>query len=250
MSKTWITGGDISPFDYGGTWTRHVAGRRYHVIVLDNMDEACGRDNEGQPRYVVQVREVDLDAAPVRAAAESCGPGWPVPDGTPDAALTECVSYYGAYAPLWNSSGDNGHALIRQAKRISRELSSDAGAYERAMSRPVNALGSTAREYAAGDLDSALSRKLAAGDTGARILAQMQAPIPPGPLACSIALGAIPSDDPIAYSMGFMDGFQGRPMPEPEEPEDGGGLADAYLSGREHGADVRIGRQPMPEWVR
>lgn len=243
--KTWHGSGDINFLDYGGVWTRHVAGSRYHVVVLDNMDEACGSDNEGQPRYAVELREVDLSTAPIKAALESCGPYPPDPD-LPPLAVAECVSSYGAAAPLWSDSGNNGHKLVREAKRQSRELAEDEDAYEAAMSRPVNALGSTAREYGRGDFDSALSRGLASGSRDAAIMAQMQAPAPRGPVAYSVTVSAVPSDDPLAYSMGFVDAFLGKSLPD---PGDGDSLADAYTKGRTDGAETRIFGRPLPTWL-
>ena len=59
-----------------------------------------------------------------------------------------------------------------------------------------------------------------------------------------VRMGDVPSDDPLAYTMGFMGGYHGSELPE-ERSE----LADAYLEGRDHGADVRIGRKPVPAWV-
>src|ERR1700759_3150326 len=67
--------GDVNWLDYGGTWARRIDGKRYHFIELINMDEACGRDNEGQPRYTVELCEVDLAVVPpreMRSALQFC----------------------------------------------------------------------------------------------------------------------------------------------------------------------------------
>ena len=62
---------------------------------------------------------------------------------------------------------------MRQAKAESRRLSASPEAYEQAMDRPVNKLGSTAREYAAGDILSATLRGLDSGDPDARFRAEL-----------------------------------------------------------------------------
>jgi len=73
LGKRWSYSGDVDMLSYGGRFIRHVAARRYHVIEFTNMDDACGSDNEGKPPYVVELREIDLDACDVRGAAHSCG---------------------------------------------------------------------------------------------------------------------------------------------------------------------------------
>lgn len=176
QGKVWHYTGDMDPLGYGGKWIRHIAGPRYHVVRLDNMDEACGSDNEGSPRYHADLSEVDIsDTENVRQALESCG--W---DGFPDEsdphrglALAEALHSYGCTAPLWQEAGGNGWALIRQGKAESRMLESDPEALDERMNTPVNALGSTAREFQRGDIESAIVRGIQAGNRNAEIVAKM-----------------------------------------------------------------------------
>lgn len=229
---------------------RKVEARRFHFVRIIDMDDACGRDNEGQPRYVGELLQVDLDDLPestLNDALTCCGAE--EEENLTDDHKAYCCVGYGCSAPLWSESGGDRRKLERQAKRESRELD-DPDALEAAMDRPVNKIGSTAREFARGDIDAALSRGLAEGTQQAQILAQMQAPIPRDrALSAKVDLGFIQrqgiSDDPIAYMTGFMDGFQGNELPAEREE-----LAEAYLKGRELGADVRLGRQPVPVWVK
>ena len=84
----------------------------------------------------------------------------------------EALASYGAVAPLEQWAGSNARKLLAEARSESRSLD-DPDKYEAAMSRPVNRLGSTAREYAAGDFDSAIERGLARNDMSAQIMAKM-----------------------------------------------------------------------------
>lgn len=167
--------GDVNWLGYGGTWSRHIPGtRRYHFIRLDNMNEACGRDNEGQPTYHVQLSEVDMDEISdnqINDAMRCCG----IDDssGLTDEECAGLVFDYGICSPLHAESTNNAHKGIAACRKESYRLTRDAAAYEEAMERPVNRLGSTAREFGRGDLNSALVRGLKAGDEGARIIGKM-----------------------------------------------------------------------------
>jgi hypothetical protein len=176
----WQYSGDVNRADYGGTDMRQIGPRLFQFIELLNMDEACGRDNEGQPRYVVELSHVDLAAlAPdtIKRAIESCG-YTDMPANTDaltrDMADAEACKSYGAAAPLGSWSGNNWHKLLREARREALTLARDAAALADRMERPVNALGSTAAEYMRGDLESATARGVQAGDPRAMIVAKMR----------------------------------------------------------------------------
>lgn len=172
--------GDVNWLDYGGVWARYIDGQRWHFIELLNMDECCGRDNEGQPRYSITLSEVDLDEVPpeeIRRALECCGLLEHVQehqDGVGCGELVaDAVRSYGIAAPLHEESTNNAYAGIAACRKKSYRLTRDAEAYEDAMSRPVNRLGSTAREFGRGDINAALLRGLEKGDQDARIIAKM-----------------------------------------------------------------------------
>jgi len=175
-NRTWIDiGSDVNWKDYGGRWARHVGGTRYHVIRFDNLEDCMGSD--APTAYSCDLQEVDVTSDQLTDALKCCG--WDELDSDRltapqmELAKAESLSSYGAYAPLWSDSGANAHKLIREAKRQSRLLSSDAEAYEAAMDRPVNRIGSTAREFQAGDIQSAVLRGVAAGDPAAEIMLKM-----------------------------------------------------------------------------
>lgn len=276
--------GDVNFADYGGKWWRCVSQGRFHVVELTNMNEACGKDNEGRPTYVVELSEIDLDAIPrklVEDALRSCG--WKVEAASPahlfpatvtedwgehrvvangratELCIVETIHGYGARAPLGSWEGNAWRPLMAQARAESRSLD-DPDAYEAAMAKPVNKLGSTAREFAQGDFNSALVRGVTAGDRSAKLMAKIQgaspeaieavekAGPPPQGFAAQVAIGKVPSDDPLAYTMGFMAAMGGSALDRPGT--DRKELAPAYLEGYRLGVAVKSGSEPTPDWVR
>lgn len=158
--------GDMNFTDYGGKWCKRVGPRRYHVIELINWSEAGDGAVAEYGRYNVTLREVDLTAIDCAESLRSCG--WELAsDGSiieehggdtvcdaagADLALVECCHGYGAAAPLTDASGNNYRALIRAAIAESRSLCGDPDKYSDAMDRPVNRIGTSARNYMIGKL--------------------------------------------------------------------------------------------------
>ena len=67
-------------------------------------------------------------------------------------------------------------------------------------------------------------------------------------LAFDMDMNSAPSDDPIAYCMGFMHGYGGDPLVlKGEKKKD---LAKAYIAGHRLGREVKAGRKPMPVWAK
>lgn len=225
----------------------------FWICEWTDMDDACGRDNEGHDKYVVELSEVDTRVIDDRQWVEvknSCG--W---DGMPDTAeaRAECAHGYGLKAPLDSWSGNNLGKLKTQARKRARELKADPGAYEQQMSRPVNAIGSTAREFGQGNIHSAMLRGVSAGDDKARLMAKMygasdtRGPQGPG-FSCRADMGFVKrqgiSDDPIAYTTGFVRAMAGAGLDWERK------LAPAYVEGHKLGLAVRRGDAELPTWVR
>jgi hypothetical protein len=292
--------------DTNALYSREVEPKRFHFIEVLDMDDACGRDNEGQPPFVVELSEVDLDALSektIEGAKRSCGwephdPDFAWPDSagrcgdcggagfTYDGvkrgyvcmdcdtvkpenwrlAFAEMCHQYGHKAPLdswtggrvrkerWDSS-DCPRELLRAAKRRSRELDDPRERME-ALSKPVNAIGSTALEYMQGDIHSAMERGVRKGDPKAKLMAKIhgasdeniavvEAAGPESGRVARITMGKVPSDDPLAYTMGFMSGRSGAPLDANRDE-----LAEAYIEGYQHGTKVRLGEEPQPDWAR
>jgi hypothetical protein len=176
--------GDVNWQTYGGKWYRKASEGQYHIIELTNMDECCGRDNEGQPTYCVDLSLIDLTEIPVDAMTSalcSCGledrplnlNAWDTWTENDRLMLVECLHSYGTKAPLWQDSGNAYAPLLQQARAESHALDNDE-AMTAALDRPVNRLGSTAAEFMRGDLDSALLRGLIAGNQEARLVAKIR----------------------------------------------------------------------------
>jgi len=166
-------GSDVNWKDYGGRWARHIDGTRYHVLRFEN----CAEWGDGATGYHCDLAEVDV-ASPQLEKALGCS-GLSLEDMADiqeqhrEWAKVDALASYGAAAALWQDGGPNAHKLMRAAKAESRMLERDAAALDERLDRPVNKIGSTAREYAAGDINSAILRGLADRNPAAEIMAKM-----------------------------------------------------------------------------
>lgn len=167
--------GDGNWLDYGGVWARPVAPMRFHFIELVNMDEACGSDNDGQPTYSVTLSEVDLNSllSGITDALHSCGIELPLKESISPDQVADCCRSYGLAAPLHEANTNNARRGIAECRAESYRLTRDAEAYEAAMNRPVNRIGSTAREFGRGDIQSAIVRGIDAGNPDATLVGKM-----------------------------------------------------------------------------
>lgn len=181
FSREWVCVGDVDPAGYGARWFRAVSVPSenrfglWQVIELTNMDEACGRDNEGRSRYVVELSEVCLYEIDPRDGAQCCGLDLTDRD-LPAGAIVEACHSYGARAPMGSWEGNNAWALLREARAEANRQDARNGAniYRGMMlARPVNAIGSTAQEYMRGDIYSPIARGVAAGDPKAGLMAKL-----------------------------------------------------------------------------
>ena len=164
--------GDKNFVDYGGKWYRLAGPGRFFVIELFNMKETCGSDAEFT--YLVELSEVNLGSATpdqLRSALSGCG--YNLEDDPDDLQKVEMLHSYGCSAPLGQWEGNAWAKLMKQARAEAKVLAESPEDYETAMERPVNRIGSTAREYQAGDINSAMLRGMDAGDPCAIIMAKI-----------------------------------------------------------------------------
>jgi hypothetical protein len=227
---------------------RKVGPRQYQFITMTDMVDACGRDASKDEPFVWELYLVDLDVIPrdVQESAAKCcdldswfpphiGEGHEKLDDTlrREMAVAECCHDYGAKAPLgmWSGkSGVKGGKLHREARREASQLLAPK-ALAKAMARPVNGIGSTATEFMAGDIFSAMQRGAESGDPKARLMAKVYG-VPQD------VIDDTRPEDWLPYFSGYM-----RAM--------GGGDNDAtkdyspeYTRGYDRGARVKAGECP------
>jgi len=215
-----VLSGDVNFVDYGGTWYRRVGKRRYHVMELLNWEEACGERYHGD-LYNVSLSEVDLMSLPPSALKSALDCVGCEEDEPSDLMLVDACFSYGAKAPLGEFNSNNYRALMTEARALSAELD-DPVSHAEAMARPVNAMGASALSFMQGDVWGRA----------------------PGAVRMAVKMKKVPSDDPLAYTTGFMSGVAGGAL-----PDDRSDLAAAYVEGYRAGVEVRVNRGPAPEWA-
>jgi len=143
------------------------------VIEFDN----CEDWGDGATGYHVSLGEVELNSPRLPEACDSCGLSMDLQnelsEPLTDWTKAECLARYGAAAPLFGLAGTNAHHILRTAKREALHLLTDDEAYAERMAAPVNKIGSTAREYRDGDIQSGVLRGVAAGDREAELMLKL-----------------------------------------------------------------------------
>jgi len=153
----WIDlGSDVNWIDHGGSWGCKAPDGSWYVLQWTDMHDATG-ETSGD-RWIAEVRRVNLAEVPPRELEQALGSF----DLDSDAGEIERVgacNSYGIYAPLENFWGSKYAERIRaSAKRYALGLMTDASALDSALDRPVNRIGTTAREFGRGDISAGLRR--------------------------------------------------------------------------------------------
>jgi hypothetical protein len=165
----WWTGEDAM-------WARKAKDGAWFVLRFTDLLDAGGKDFKDTP-FECDVRRIHLKELPekeVDSALRSCGWEWKK-DGDDTilvndqgsvmragerltlAAVEMCVSY-GLGAPLYSATGKRWLHVRAEARREAEGFLKGTSDLDAALDRPVNAIGSTAREYGLGDISSALAR--------------------------------------------------------------------------------------------
>lgn len=220
--KTWLTVYE----DYSGVYYRKLSEGLYHFISYYDLDYELGSDNEGRPKYSVSLVEVDLHAIPrahIDEALNSCGREYRDNQMTPEEEVAEACQSYGAHAPLWEDSSNNLSKLLREAKRQSRLVGDNKEERYERLSRPVNAIGSSALEYMQGNLVSPIVRGIRSGDKETALVGKMYGITPeavedlsPQAMLFQVDLDKLDSYDPLAYTAGYTHGNSGYPRGKPQ----------------------------------
>jgi hypothetical protein len=148
--------------EYGGKWVSPKLNNGdfdyWLVINFINMDDACGRDNEGQPKYIADVRAVspgEVGEENLRKAMDCCGIDNENPTDLTDLMKVEMLDTYGIYSPCQSFSGNNGYKVLREAKRA---LDMIATMFGFCMDAPKNRIGSTGWDCIKGDILAGLNK--------------------------------------------------------------------------------------------
>ncbi len=200
-----------------------LGGRKY--LVLEILASETWK-NGG--KFWVQLDLVDLDevSADIVRSAKDC---YGCEDEAPEElALVEMLHGYGAKAPLFSAQAVGRVVARRLGRSEARKLDIDE-----AMDRPVNKIGSTAREYMNGDFKSAVYRGIQEGRQDARIMAKMYGNDP---------------DEHIEDRMPFLMGFLAGKAGQPNEVNDD--YSPHYTSGWERGQRVARGEASPPSWIK
>ena len=165
--KGWIdVGSDVSWEDYGGHWGKRAAEGVWFFVKFENMAEHMSESEMkegGYALYYAQVKQVDLREVPVsevEAAMKSCGPDdlSRYDEAEHEMIHATCCADYGTYAPLDEFQGPRALQVRADAFRCAESYMADADSLDSALDRPVNKIGSTARDFRGGNCLAGLER--------------------------------------------------------------------------------------------
>lgn len=168
--KGWIDlGSDVNWEDYSGLWGKKAPDGTWFVLVFTNMEDACGDDALHGPepmRYHCEVRQIcPKELSPKQQSDILTYIGMDEEDlleMTPEMAeqvMVEAASSYGIYAPLCSDHSMARPTWLRAAmKREAEAYMGEPDLLEAALDQPVNRIGSTARDFRAGNIDAGLKR--------------------------------------------------------------------------------------------
>ena len=233
---------------------------RFHFIQVIDMVEACGKDNEGHPKYVGELCEVDLDLITTKRKKEACDTcdEFRTPEELKAENLADLCFQYGIKAPLFSVSTNVKRDAYRLCAKESIRLDDPAEHHE-IMMGVCNGIGNSRLEYMQGDTLSAVARGVSKGDTKACIFAKMYGakqeeidqvkgqPIHPVSLRMKLgnkALVEASGGDALPYATGFMRGLSGA---YPDGPRRA--LTKGYMTGYIRGVETRLGEKELPEWA-
>jgi hypothetical protein len=178
--KDWMfLTGDVNWEDYGAKWCRKDASGVWWVLDFSNKEEW----GNGARGYYCEVKRLDLaevHPTEIKSALRSCG--WRIDPSRPaivneydghnvhgnyviaegldnmEPVLVECLVGYGVSAPMGSEEGTHPTHVRAAARRLADELMADEKRAEAALAKPVNKIGSTARDFGRGDSLAGLRR--------------------------------------------------------------------------------------------
>lgn len=154
--------------DYGGKWAKAdpTYSGRYYVIDFTNMEDTCGRD--ATYKFHCSVRQVDLTQIPkseLVSALESCGYDFYelAREGYTNRhiqwQMVDACHGHGLGAPMQEFTSNTYAGRLRaDARRYAESLMADEALVQSQLDKPVNRIGSTARDFGRGDALAGLER--------------------------------------------------------------------------------------------
>jgi hypothetical protein len=155
---------DINWEDIHGMWGKKGPDLAWYIIKFTNMVDACGERacKEMGVRYEAQVLRVDWRAVPIeeRKQALNCiGNDSDPLEVKSEEELVYALVSYGLASPMAEFSAWNYPARVRKQAYLEAEsLMKDYDRREELLDRPVNRIGTTAREFGSGDIMAGLRR--------------------------------------------------------------------------------------------
>jgi len=157
--------GNINYLTYSGSWYRKIKKDVYHVITVFNWKDSVGEKEAKEigAIYNISLDEIDLSIIPkegIDKALEYCGLDQmeninEIKESNKlkdQLILVESLKSYGQFAPLHSRNGNNFKKLFKECKNISNQISYDYGLHELYMEKPVNKIGTNARNYMLGNI--------------------------------------------------------------------------------------------------
>lgn len=152
--------GDINWQAYGGSWVSKKLNNGefdyWLVIRLINWEDATGEKPEGNTYNVELLSVSPSEAGPenLKRAFEYCGMEQKSPEMLSNPLVqVEALVSYGVCAHLWQSDGNNCHALLKEARNQALIAS---GLYGFFMDRQQNAIGDTGWDFQRGEIGKAI----------------------------------------------------------------------------------------------
>lgn len=154
---------DVNWADYHGMWGKKGPDGAWYVLRFTNMEDACGEREAKEMgiRYECSVLRVDLRTVPIEKQ-QTVLESFVQTDWNAEAreqAIVYGLVADGCAAPLTEESAWSHPERVRAAAwRAAEILMNDYDSRERLLDRPVNAIGTTAREFGTGDIMAGLRR--------------------------------------------------------------------------------------------
>ena len=169
----WLTG-DCDWVTYGGCWYKKSADGALWVLRFCNRED-YGDGAKGYDCDVLRVKLEEVAVAETISALRSCGWKFEMEDGEPrivcphdgttvasgeavEPCLLSCLIGYGTYAPMGEHTSNWPDRARCASRRDAEGMMADTAVVEARLDKPFNAIGTTQREAAQGDILAGLKR--------------------------------------------------------------------------------------------